>query len=278
MPSLRQVAELLHEGSAAWPGSLVVTVAPAPADIAIGTWPVPDHVAHPADPLVGFLAPDGWTALGLVTRGRAWSRDLADAEPVPVRITSLFGRDGTATSLLTRAEDAVEVLDEAPAGWVADVLARALALPTPPPETALSTWVEAAWLDRIAELVLDSPGHVRRWDALARLHPLAAPGAVLPGVLLAVESRALDLESSWTRMRRLWCGGPPVTPDLAPPGGRPIDLPDWFDDGSFSRWVTRNLVPGEDLLPAVLDALPETVGQELLEALVGTLAPVEQGP
>jgi hypothetical protein len=69
-----------------------------------------------------------------------------------------------------------------------------------------------------------------------------------------------------------------VTPDLAPPGGRPIDLPDWFDDGSFSRWVTRNLVPGEDLLPAVLDALPETVGQELLEALVGTLAPVEQGP
>jgi hypothetical protein len=267
----------------------VVTVAPAEADVAIGTWPVPDQVAHPADPLVGFLAPEDWTAIGLVTRGRAWADDpegagtggrahigpvvLTDAVATPVRITSLFGRDGSAASLLTRADEPVQVIDDAPEGWVADVMARVLGRPTPPPGSSLSTWVEASWLDRIADLVLDAPGRVRRWNALARLHPLAAPGSALPGVLLAVEARALDLESSWARMRRLWIGGPPVEPGLAPPGGRPIDLSDWFDDGSFSRWVTRNLVPGADLLPAILDALPDAVGQELLEALVGTPEP-----
>lgn len=277
IPSLRQVAEVLHEGTASWPGSLVVTVAPAPvpAEVAIGTWPVPDDVAHPADPLVGFLAPEDWLAIGLVARGRAWPIDPAGAaaEADPVRITSLAGRDGTATSLLTRAAEPVQVIEDAPAGWVADVLARTLGRPTPPPATALSTWVEAAWLDRIADLVLESPGRVRHWDVLARLHPLAAPGAALPGVLLAVESRALDLESSWCRMRRLWGGGPPVAAAQAPPGGRAVALQDWFDDGSFARWVTRNLVPGEDLLPAVLDALPRALGRELLESLVGTPVP-----
>jgi hypothetical protein len=276
MPSLRQVAEVLHQGTAGWPGSLVVTVTPTPADVAIGTWPVPDHVVHPADPLVGFLAPEAWTAIGLVTRGRTWSTDPADTAGEAVRITSLFGRDGSATSLLTRGHQPAELIDETPAGWVADVLARALALSTPAPETTLSTWVEAAWLDRIAEIVLDSPGRVRRWDALARLHPLADPGVALPGVLLAVETRALDLESSWTRMRCLWRGVPPVAPDQAPPGGRPVELPHWFDDGSFSRWVARNLVPGEDLLPGVLDALPQAVADELVEALVATVAPVGQ--
>ena len=291
--SLRQLAEVLHEGTVSWPGSLVVTVAPAQEEVAIGTWPVPAEVAHPADPLVGFLAPENWSAIGLVTRGRAWTDDpagggaggrvhagtvvLTDAVATPVRITSLFGRDGTVTTLLTRADQRIEVIDEPPAGWVADVMARALGLPTPPPESTLSTWVEAAWLDRIADVVLESPGRVRRWNTLARLHPLAPPGAALPGVLLAVESRALDLESSWTRMRRLWDGAPSAAPGLAPPGGLPVDLSDWFDDGSFARWITRHLVPGEDLLPAILDALPDAVGSELLESLLGTPAPGEDG-
>lgn len=289
IPSLRQLAEVLHEGSSGWPGSLVVTVAPAETEVAIGTWPVPVETPHPADPLVGFLAPEDWTAIGLISRGRAWSDDpegtgtgsrvhvgsvvLTDAVATPVRITSLFGRDGSATSLLTRADEPLEVIEDAPEGWVADVMARVLGRPTPPPGWSLSTWVEATWLDRIADLVLAEPGRVRRWNALARLHPLAAPGSALPGVLLAVETRALDLESSWQRMRHLWCGALPSGPDLAPPGGRPIDLPDWFDDGSFARWITRHLVPGEDLLPAILDAMPHAVGSELLEALVGTPLP-----
>ena len=279
-PPIAELAELLHQGSSGHAGSVLVTVEPGRTDLALGMWPVPPEVDHPADPLIGFLAPSSWSTLGLVTSGTLWP----DPDPDPdlrahgptswvdprgeaVRLTVLLGRDGTATSLMSRGNGDPEVLEGPPQGWVPDVLARALGRPTPPPDTTLSFWVERAWLDHLAARLMGRPGSIRRWDDVSRAHPLSPPGDALPGVLLALEAQALDHESSWERMRTLWNG--PLSTTIVPPGGRSITVSRWFDDGSFSRWVQRNLPEPADLLPVVLDSLPAALADELCEALVG---------
>ena len=275
-PALAELTELVHHGTLDHPGSLLVTIEPGSTDVGIGVWPVPPEVDHPADPLVGYLAPPTWSTLGLITSGTMWPDPAGiaphgpvrglDPEGEAVRLTVLFGRDGGCATVLGRRSGELEALDEPPQGWVADVLARALGRPAPPPDTSLSYWVERAWLDRLAAELMGRPGSVRRWEDLATVHPLAPPGAALPGVLLAVETRALDLESSWERMRVLW-DGPPST-SIIPPGGEELPLHRWFDDGSLSRWVQRNLPEPLDLLPVIIDALPSALADELCEALV----------
>jgi hypothetical protein len=201
-----------------------------------------------------------------------------------IRATVVLNRCDHAASVLDLPNGDRQVLSDRPAGWAADVLARALRLPTPPPAESLAAWVEAVWLDRIAAVVLSRPGEVRSWRRLAHLHPLSPSGPALPGALLAVETQALDLQSSWSRMRHLWSSGPSADNDdddtqpsvSAPPapGGTVVPLPEWFDDGSFSRWVQRNLPPADLVLPAVLDAVPVDSGAELIDGLVSVAPPV----
>lgn len=171
-------------------------------------------------------------------------------------------------SILEREGDTIEVLDSPPEGWVADALARSLGRSTPPPTDRLARWVETAWLDAIATKALAAPGRIRSWPQVALLHPLAPPGRALPGALLAVVAEAIDLESSWGRIRHLWAARPSPAPTAGPPGGPTIPIEQWFDDGSFSRWVQRYQPPAVALLPAILDSLPSDVGAELVDALV----------
>ncbi|CAN5798291.1 hypothetical protein BH10ACT1_BH10ACT1_11000 [soil metagenome] len=279
-PSLGRLAELLHESTAATGGSVVVTVRldPALEAVDVGLWPVPSTVEHPADPLIGFLAPPSWDAIGLASTGRLHHLDPGDGElggplpPTAVRATVVRDRSGAAASVIDDRSGDLEVLADVPEGWVSDALARALGLRTPPPQETLSEVVEVVWLDRIASLVLSRPGSVRTWPELARIHPLSPPGRPLPAALLAVEATALDLESSWERMRLLYGGYPGGAGTVAAAGTRPPDgvavRPEhWFDDGSFARWVQRDHPPVHALLPAVLDALPASLGSELLDAL-----------
>lgn len=282
--ALASLTELLHDATAGATGPLLATVDCRADDVVLGTWAIPAEVRHPADPLVGFLAPAAWDAVGLVATGRvrplrpadrvgstAADPDVEPIGPGPVRSTVLAHRDGGVCSVLEMAGRPPEVLERAPEGWVADVLARALGRATPPPAESLAGWAEAAWLHEVATIALAKPGGIRSWGRVARLHPLHPPGAALPGALLAVEAQAIDLQSSWTRMRLLSGIAPTVT--VRPPGGLPTTLADWFDDGSFSRWVVRDLPPAAELLPAVLDALPADVACELLDALVSVSLP-----
>jgi len=280
---LTQLAEVLHRATAPEPGSFLVTVDHGARDVAFGTWAVPPGIDHPADPLVGFLAPPAWDAIGLVSSGRIRPyepepppRDV-DADsgaPNRVRATVLAGRDGQVASILEREGDAIEVLDSPPEGWVPDALARSLGRSTPPPTDRLARWVETAWLDAVATKALAAPGRIRSWPDVARLHPLAPPGRALPGALLAVVAEAIDLESSWGRIRHLWAARPSPAPTAGPPGGLAVPIEQWFDDGSFSRWVQRYQPPAEALLPAALDSLPSDVGAELVDALVTVGPPV----
>ncbi len=293
-PTLDQLVEVLHDATVVDVSPALLRVADDGPDLSVAIAPVGPEVDHPADPLIGRRCPASWTAVGLTTAARshrlvpdyggqsvdqAGSSTVIEAGPPgsapggqPIRFTVLADRLGRFAAVLDRGPGDVEHLCTTPNGWVADALLRTLGLPSPAPSEALSAWVEATWIDRLATATLHRPGAISTWSAAARLHPLAPRDQVLPGPLLGVEVQALDVESSWARMRQLWAGNEP--PQLAPPlpGTIAVPLAEWFDDGSFSRWVQRNLPPSEAVLPAVLDALPAAVASELVDSLVSVEA------
>ena len=45
---------------------------------------------------------------------------------------------------------------------------------------------------------------------------------------------------------------------------------DWFDDGSFARWVERDLPPIDDLLEVVFATVADSVAIAIMNALVVT--------
>ena len=271
-PSLGDLAGILHRSTAHIQAPVLVTIEQDRNTVSLGTWEVPGTVDHPADVLLGFIAPPSWSAFGLVTSGRIHRLDAdagfaSAAKPESVRATVLLDRTGAAASIIEHAGFPLEVLPDPPEGWVADALARVLGRPTPPPAQSLAAWVEAAWLDQIATVVLARPGGVRSWPALARLHPLAPQGPTVAGIVLAAQSMALDCESHWGRIRRLWGASLANKSPVTPPGGTMVAPDTWFDDGSFARWSQRDLPPADALLPAILDALPDSLANELRDAL-----------
>lgn len=249
VPPLSAVAELVHRQTGSTQVDQQVLVEHRQHDLAIATSPITDAPEHPADSLVGFIAPPQVTAVGLATCGLVHDLDDRRGRPTPIRLTVVADRKGQMASVLERVHDEPVVWTEAPTGWVADVLLLTMGLPTPPPTDRLGRWIEVAWLDLIAVATLGRPGQVRQWSEVAHLHPLHPDCSVLPPALLGVETEAIELESSWGSIRRAM-------------------EHHWFDDGSFSRWVQRNQPPAEAILPAVLDALPGDVGSQLLDALV----------
>ena len=110
-----------------------------------------------------------------------WGRATAARRPgssrrPPVVVTVVADRSGGFASVVDRrGSRAPQVLEERPEGWVADVLARALGRPTPPPTDRLSRVVEAALAGRHRpRSSCHQPGaRCAPGPALARLHPLA---------------------------------------------------------------------------------------------------------
>ena len=265
---------------------------------------VPERFEHPGDALLGFLAPPTWFAVGLSVPIRARPLDpdeIDDNDPDSgaecrridaqdqltgaSRLTVMIQRDGTISSLFDGPDMSPMLVAEPPEGWVPDLLRRTLGLPTASPDESLAGFVEAAWLDAIASEVFLDPTCMSDWSRLAVLHPLHPVGPPLHGPLLAVETQALELESSWARMRRIWAGSAagrpprgrcstgagPRSPGQQPhssAGGTAVGLDSWFDDGSFARWISRTSPPADELLDVILLLVPDEVGSELVDALV----------
>lgn len=262
---------------------------------------VPERFSHPGDALLGLLAPRSWSAIGLSVPIRARRLDPDELDHMPVeehpdpsaepdglteasRLTVLVHRDGQTTSLFDGPDMSPLVVDEPPEGWVPDLLRRALGLPTAPPVESLAGFVEAAWLDAVAAEVFVDIEARSDWSHLARLHPLHPVGPALPGPLLAVESQALELESNWGRMRRLWAtsmadhGSEPDADAVGAAPGSTIELDRWFDDGSFARWISRTVPPSTEILDVVLMLVSPDVGSELVDALVTVSPTVHEDP
>lgn len=138
-----------------------------------------------------------------------------------------------------RRPDALEEL-------VVDAALRLLGLPTPPPVDSPATLSDTVWLDQVFDLCLLSPvGEPPPWTMLSALHPCAR-GVPTPEAIRHERQRSLG---SWTDLRTAVLeGGAGWVP-------APAALAEWFDEGSFARWI-RGAVPD-----------PETMVEELAELL-----------
>lgn len=225
---------------------------------------------HPADTLLGFSAPMGWTAIGLSSEGRAgryqgepagYSAVVAPgATPQRARVIVLVDRDATLAGCL-RWQDGGLIAEPPAEGLVPDCLRRALGLPTPPPTDTTDTLFAALWLEAI---VAGGRRGCRTmtWRQAAELHPavqvLAQAGQSAQSNLVET-AQAFGRVCDWTMVRhqliRGWKLG--VEPSVAV----------WMDTGMLSRWVLQQFAPVAELLPRARRRCSPAAFRRVVQAL-----------
>lgn len=271
-PSPAATAQLVHAMTADATSPEIIGVEVDDPNLSVLRWRLRAAPHHPADALLGLVAPASWRALGLIisatarpmTATGAVDQDPSRAEPV--HMTVLADRSGAVASVIERLGSDPELLESPPSGWVADLMARSLGRPTEAPDR-LGRYIELLWLDAIAAEVFANPSARFTWNDLARLHPAQPPGRALEPTLLAAETEAAEDLTSWERIRARYRAAAPAMAHL-PPGAARVGLSRWFDDGSFSRWIQRDLPPAEVIWPAVCEALSPSLGPKVAEALL----------
>lgn len=215
-------------------------------------------VDHPGDELLGFRAPDDWHTFILVASGTDHSRSGRR-----VRLAHGTTRGGrSATLVRDLATDELTTIDRGAGGQLADVLCRVIGAPTPPPTVRIDDLVHLLWLDQLLAKVVADPSAHHGWREGAALHP-AHPHSAHPHSAAQITPKALRKAArlfardlSWAALRRGRIGGYFDVPD---------DLATWFDDGSYSRWVLRQLPPGDILLADLASVLTPTVMSRVRE-------------
>jgi hypothetical protein len=259
-----RIVDLVHDTTDGLAGPTLVGVTYHPTDIGIGTWPLTDD-RDPLSHLVGWVAPPEWDALGVSAPGGSWPGEPSTMTGEVVRWTVLLERSREAV-MLAEMPRGGPMPQPAFVGPIADVLCRSLGRPAPPPHTTTAAWIELQWLDALAAATLDRPGALS-WGRAAALHPLHE-GAPVDPETLALATLALEHHDDWATRR----ARSDLTIDVTrhPSGGRAVSAAEWFDDGSFARWVQRDLPPVADLLDAVLSTAPEHVAARIAAALVAS--------
>lgn len=268
--SLATIAETVHRATAPDHPAAFVSLADAPpSELSIGLWPIPANLGHPLLPLVGYVAPDAWFAVGITLPGRQHALGAdASRPPTPTRTTLVRDRSGAVASVLGATPGQLRVITDAPVGFGADVVARTLGLPTPPPARSTAAFVEVTWLERVVGGLANRRSAGRSWRWLADRHPLRGAGAVPEPHELAAATERYALESPWGELRRRMHDEPLPAATWGPSGGSTLPLGAWFDDGSLARSILRQLPHPGDLLPQVLELLSSHVSADLLDALV----------
>ena len=210
--------------------------------------------------LIGWTAPAGCAAVGIVATGR--TRAIGEAgvstsfaperDGVQVRMCCVVSRSGEVGWTL-QVSSGQTSLERPTEGKILDSLKRCLELPTSPPGIPASELHAAAWAASVLDRAIESPRQLT-WSDVERLHPVAR---LLGGDLAAVdddrERGSDDLTDlvrvaanawSWEEIRAQACDGELealIDPDLA----------SWMDVGMFSRWVMERTPPLDQLLGAL---------------------------
>jgi hypothetical protein len=274
---LADLAVLLHRATEDQPAPILfgLAVGDGEARLGLGHWALPPAAhAHPADALVGHLAPDRWEAAALAGPAELLLPWLDPGPHVPGPVaparrwaTVVLDRGSGGGAVVGRPGRRLVEVEVEVVGWTTDALARLLGRPTRPPEESVVEVLEASWLDLVASQVLVDPGAVRTWVALAALHPLCDGGRVEEPGALAAATRALDATTSWPRLRTHLSRRSEPAGRLPVPESTRVPREHWHDDGSFARFAARNLGPAHEVLTAVLSVLPGSLAERLVDAL-----------
>jgi hypothetical protein len=208
--------------------------------------------------LVGLVAPDDWSAFGLVCEGRARPAVEVDGRWLPtnqrsaeaVRVGVLIDRGGSAVSGRRGERDAGFghiARDGEVIGRVPDACRRVLGLPTPPPEVDIDAVWSICWAERVLAGALLRPGGLS-WSDVVDLHPGVSIASDRGSIRLGDASRVsadvrleighrLGAEITWDQSRRLIAGAPTEAVGVRP------EVAAWMDDGMFSREILGVLAP-----------------------------------
>ena len=224
---------------------------------------------HPEQLLLGFQAPPHWWALGAITpaemhsrRGTATCRVAAFAWSGGVAARLAAKPAGRATVDGDAGEATAAVEPEG--GWLADLLRLGLGLATGPCQVPVANLVTALWFDALLRFLAGGAAPLS-WPDMAARHPLAA---VIGLDDVSCMAPACFGQAAAEASRSLGDGG---LRTLAISGGLTANgvtapLADWFDDGSFARWLARQLPPLSALLPHLCDILSPRAGAALRTA------------
>lgn len=243
---------------------VLVHLAETGGDINIGTLDLDGR--HPAEVLVGTVAPEHWLAMGVATGGRAYSLDdpgrgRGGTSRRIVSVVLVHRRGSVVSRLLLDGE----VSSSAPAyGVVLDCLQRALWLDTAAPAVPTGGLFATYWLESALHLVAEQGGQVS-WPEVCSQHPAARLldddyRIASTGELVAAAA-ALQRVCDWERLRWLVIEGSWEERTLTPTEAA------WFDAGSFSRWVLTEHPPPDVLVGEIRHLAPPRIARQCFTAL-----------
>jgi hypothetical protein len=227
---------------------------------------------HPAQALLGFSAPIGWTSVGVSAEGWAGYYEGRPTSYTATAVTGdvrqrvraihLLDRDGTSAGRLHWQDGRVH--DEAPSeGLVVDCLRRALGLRTPPPVVSTDELFATLWLEAIVSSGRRG-SRAMTWHQAVSLHPavrLLEEDGQAPGRGdLVVAARALGRVCNWTRVRDQAIRGWSVGVDAS--------LAVWMDSGMLSRWLLDQRPPLAELTSRVRRRCTPATMLRITETLV----------
>lgn len=267
---LEALAEALDEVVATDGEPLAVGVAHADTDLELSIRP---FAGHPADELIGFRAPEEWTAFGIAAPGRAFPLPdhAADEGAAPpdasrrIRLVHLVARSGLTHVQVRGPDDTAVGGPWDVTGSLDDVCRRVLALPTArPASTPADLWTRL-WLDALVGL---DPDELLCWSDVAGAHPAVEMVAASDPSMRTTASehlvsagRALSRIHTWEGLRQRCAAG---ELRLA---GLEADAAGWFDEGSFARWILGWLPEIPDLCAAALASLPNPLARQVADTL-----------
>jgi hypothetical protein len=201
---------------------------------------------------LGVTLASTWAAAAVVATGRAHMTDPS-SEPPAALIPGLAG--GLTLACVVSRRDRVgwrmrlpdgSLFQPVPeAGFMLDMLRRALQMATPAPPASTAVLLLAGWVGAICATGRGGALSRLDWGEALRLHPALADGDPLDPARAEAAIRTPRSDGEWETMRLLVAAG------LGGPGLPDPEVARWMDEGMFARWALSSL-------PAVSELVDET--------------------